>query len=85
MTSPSSLVISKRTFDFVGAPKLITPEHSARIAWSLALRASNKSATRGKPPVISLVLETAFGILASISPAAINWPSSKLIFTPEGK
>ncbi len=31
-TSPSSLVINKRTFDLVGLPKLTTPAVSARIA-----------------------------------------------------
>ena len=74
-----------RTLDFVGLPKLTTPTVSARIALSLALRASNKSATLGKPPVMSLVFETALGILASIEPASISCPSSRFILTPDGK
>jgi len=37
---------------------------------SFGLRASNSSTTRGRPPVMSLVLDISRGILASTSPAA---------------
>ena len=41
-------------------------------AWSFGLRASNSSATRGRPPVMSLVLVVSRGILAMTSPASIE-------------
>ena len=46
------------------------------IALSFGLLASNNSATLGRPPVISLVLELSLGSLAIISPAKISCPSS---------
>ena len=45
------------------------------IALSFGLLASKSSATRGKPPVISFVLEVSFGSLAKTSPAEIFCPS----------
>ena len=45
------------------------------IALSFGLLASNSSATLGKPPVISFVLEVSFGNLANTSPADIFCPS----------
>ena len=39
------------------------------IALSLGLLASNNSATLGKPPVISFVLDVSLGSLAKTSPA----------------
>ena len=45
------------------------------IALSLAFLASNNSATRGNPPVISFVFEVSFGNLAITSPALIFCPS----------
>ncbi len=53
--APTAGVISKRRLDLVSLPKVIVPEISARIAGSFGARASNRSATRGRPPVISLV------------------------------
>ena len=78
-------MISKRTLPLVSLPKAIIPVFSAKIAGSLGLRASNKSATRGKPPVISRVLEDACGIRASASPIPTSAPSSRLIIALPGK
>ena len=39
------------------------PEVSAIMAWSFGFLASNNSATLGRPPVISFVLDAAFGVL----------------------
>ena len=44
-------------------------------AASFGRRASNNSATRGRPPVMSLVLATLRGVLASNAPARILSPS----------
>ena len=51
------------------------PDISDIIAWSFGFLASNNSATLGKPPVISLVLDAAFGVLAKTSPACTSEPS----------
>ena len=51
------------------------PSISAITAGSLGWRASNSSTTRGRPPVMSLVLVVSRGILASTSPAATSAPS----------
>ena len=55
------------------------------IAGSLVLRASNKSATRGRPPVISLVLLDSCGILAKTSPTRTSPPSLIPAIAPAGK
>jgi hypothetical protein len=52
-------VINKRILPLVSLPKPIIPVFSANIAGNLGLRASNKSATRGRPPVISRVYDDA--------------------------
>ena len=70
MLSPVSLVITSLSLPFVSLPKLTIPEDSASIAGSFGFLASNKSATLGKPPVISFVFVTACGILAIKSPAS---------------
>ena len=49
------------------------------------LRASNSSATRGRPPVMSRVFDTSCGIRASTSPTATCWPSRTAITAPTGK
>ena len=77
-------VITSLTFPLVSFPKDTTPDSSARTAASLGFLASNKSATRGRPPVISLVFEATNGILAITSPAVIFWPSLKLTNPPAG-
>ena len=52
----------------VSLPKETTPSISLMTAYSLGLRASKSSATRGRPPVMSLVLVVSRGILAMTSP-----------------
>ena len=47
---------------------LAMPSISLMTAVSCGLRASNSSTTRGRPPVMSLVLVVSRGILASTSP-----------------
>ena len=51
------------------AERTTLPSISEMTARSLGLRASKSSATRGRPPVMSLVLVVSRGILASTSPA----------------
>ena len=58
-------------FPLVSLPQETTPDISARIASSFGFLASNKSATLGKPPVISLVLDDSLGIRAITSPTLI--------------
>ena len=58
-------------FPLVSLPQETTPDISARIASSFGFLASNKSATLGKPPVISLVLDDSLGIRAMTSPTLI--------------
>ena len=48
-----------------------TPSIFAISAWSFGLRASNNSATRGRPPVISFVLDNFLGVLAKYAPPLI--------------
>src|SRR3546814_4994400 len=66
--SPPSLSrMIRRCLPLVSLPNETTPEISARIAGSLGLRASNRSATRGRPPVMSRVFDASCGILATRS------------------
>src|SRR5690554_7106862 len=67
-----------RFLPLVSLPKLNTPEISAKIAGSFGLRASNKSATRGRPPVISLLPDDACGIRARMSPTSTLSPLLRL-------
>ena len=83
--SPPSRVITKRRLPFVSLPKLTVPVCSARIAGSLGLRASNRSATRGRPPVISLLPPDFCGIRARVSPTPTSAPSSMLTIALPGK
>src|SRR5437016_356722 len=76
--SPSSEVMIRRRLPLVSLPKLTVPDFSARIAWSFGFRASNRSATRGKPPVMSRVLEDSCGMRAMTSPTETRAPSSRL-------
>jgi hypothetical protein len=57
------------TLPFVSFPKEIIPVSSDRTAASLGFLASKRSATLGRPPVISFVFEATKGILANTSPA----------------
>ena len=54
---------------------LTVPSISLMTAVSCGLRASNNSTTRGRPPVMSLVLVVSRGILASTSPGKTVSPS----------
>ena len=63
-------------------PNSIIPLISARTAGFFGFLDSKISATLGKPPVISLVLDEALGILAIISPALTDLPFSILSITP---
>ena len=55
------------------------PVTSASMPASLGERASNSSATRGRPPVMSRVLEVSCGMRASTSPTPTCWPSCTVI------
>ena len=57
------------------APKSTMPSILEISAASLGRRASNNSATRGRPPVMSLVLDVLRGVLAMSVPATILSPS----------
>src|SRR3990167_3321965 len=54
----------------------MVPLISARIEASFGRRASNRSATRGRPPVMSRVLEVSCGIRAITSPTPTCAPSA---------
>ena len=54
----------------------MVPDFSAMTAASFGRRASNSSATRGRPPVMSRVLADSIGIRATMSPAWILEPGS---------
>ena len=56
-------------------PKSTMPSILEISAASFGRRASNSSATRGRPPVMSLVLEVLRGVLAMSVPATILSPS----------
>ena len=70
--SPTSGVTTTLRLPLVSLPKLTVPSISLMTANSFGLRASNSSATRGRPPVMSLVLVVSRGILAITSPA-VDW------------
>ncbi len=52
---------------------------------SLGERASNSSATRGRPPVMSRVLADSCGMRARTSPTAVVWPSLTVMIEPTWK
>ena len=54
-------------------------------ACSFGLRDSKSSATRGRPPVMSLVFVVSRGIRAMMSPASMRSPSDTAIVEPTGK
>ena len=65
-----------------------TPRRRSRLmmAWSLGLRASKSSATRGRPPVMSCAFVVSRGILAMTSPALdAASPSCTTMFAPTGR
>ena len=75
----------RRCLPLVSLPKLTTPETSARMAGSLGLRASNRSATRGRPPVMSRVLDDSCGMRAMTSPTPTSAPSWIDTIAPAGR
>ena len=60
-TSPSSAWTSIFRMPFWMPAKRTTPSISVIVACSLGFRASNSSATRGRPPVMSLVFVVSRG------------------------
>ena len=74
----------RRRLPLVSLPKLTVPDFSARIAGSFGLRASNRSATRGRPPVMSRVLDDSCGMRAMTSPTETLAPSSRFTSAPGG-
>ena len=81
---PSSGVTNTRRLPRTSVPKDTMPSISETIANSLGLRASKSSATRGRPPVMSLVRVTSRGIFATTSPAATSSPSVADRYAPIG-
>ena len=71
-------------FVWKSSPNSIRPSCSAIMAASFGRRASNNSLTRGKPPVISFVLDSR-GIKANTSPSCNSWPSLTVTMAPFGK
>ena len=63
----------------------MVPVASASTPLSLGERASNNSATRGKPPVMSRVFWPSIGIRASTSPGPTSCPSRTCTKAPTGK
>ena len=62
-------VMTRRCLPLVSLPNETVPVTFAKIAASFGERASNSSATRGKPPVMSRVFCASIGIRANTSPA----------------
>ena len=79
---PSKSVITKRCLPLVSLPNDTVPVTSANIPASLGERASNNSATRGRPPVISRVFDDSCGIRANTSPTPTSCPSLTVIIQP---
>ena len=73
--------IELRTFNLDAT----TPSTSAMTAGSLGLRASKISVTRGRPPVMSLIPDASRGVLATIVPADIWFPSSTSMYARSGR
>ena len=73
------------TFTFGFFSKETTPVSTASSALSFGSLASNKSATLGRPPVISLVPEVSRGVLAITSPIPTLLPEVKLTVEFDGR
>ena len=82
--SPSSPVTKILRCCLATSPYFTAPSISVMTAGSFGRRASNSSTTRGRPPVMSLVLAVSRGILASMSPGVTSAPSSTIRWAPEG-
>ena len=74
-----------RRLPLVSFPKETTPVSTASSALSFGSLASNKSATLGKPPVISLVPDVSRGVLAITSPIPTLLPDVRLTVELDGK
>src|SRR5229473_2958118 len=83
--SPTSGVTTTLRLPLVSLPNETWPSISEMTANSFGLRASNNSATRGRPPVISFVFVVSRGILAITSPGYTCVPSGTLMYAPTGK
>src|SRR5207237_8073036 len=79
---PSRSVITSRCLPLVSLPNDTVPVTSANVPASFGARASNSSATRGRPPVMSRVLDVSCGIRASTSATATSWPSLTVLIDP---
>ena len=82
---PSRSVMISRCLPLVSLPKVTVPVTSASMPASFGERASNSSATRGRPPVMSRVFCDSVGIRASTSPTATCCASRTTISAPIGK
>ena len=73
--APSKSVMTRRCLPLVSLPNDTVPVTSASRPASFGERASKSSATRGRPPVMSRVLDDSCGMRASTSPTFTSWPS----------
>ena len=73
--TPSRSVMTRRCLPLVSLPNDTVPVISASRPASFGERASNSSATRGRPPVMSRVFEVSCGMRASTSPTCTCCPS----------
>ncbi len=74
-----------RRCPFFAVPKSTIPSISAMIAGSFGRRASKSSATRGSPPVMSLVWLILRAVLAIMSPVFTVCPSLTSTCAPIGR
>ena len=77
--------MTRRCLPLVSLPNDTVPVTSASMPASFGERASNSSATRGRPPVMSRVFCDSSGMRARISPTPTCWPSRTVISAPTGK
>ncbi len=77
--------MTRRCLPLVSLPNDTVPVTSASMPASFGERASNSSATRGRPPVMSRVFEVSCGMRASTSPTATCWPSFTVMSEPTWK
>ena len=74
--------MTRRCLPLVSLPNDTVPVTSASMPASFGERASNSSATRGRPPVMSRVFDVSCGMRASTSPTATCWPSFTVMIEP---
>src|SRR5438034_332668 len=84
LVSPLSARMTIFRMPLTNPPISTRPSISVMTACSFGLRASNSSATRGRPPVMSLVLVVSRGIFAMMSAAKTSAPSATLRLAPTG-